>query len=267
MNKQSLNLSQAKNTDKDRASTRKKEAEFQAVETAALGMVNPALLHDDRLSVANRQALAQKLGRIHGNRALQRYLDKGGRNHSKSAAAPDLQRGILDIIGDIAEATIDAIFREVVSSNVSDSSGITIPGDWPDIAREYAATNSADSGVLLPALGRSPTYHSGGWIMDLQPGAAAMTLDTDIFVSGSLTLGTYVHELVHVTQYASLGPTGFLVSYFGQSAATIARRLIERKPLNVMRSSPHEEAAYQLEQRFSDWHISAKGVDPDTITA
>jgi len=80
-----------------------------------------------------------------------------------------------------------------------------------------------------------------------------MTLDTYIFVRGQLDLKTYIHELVHVTQYATVGRTGFLVSYFGLSAATVAKRFVMREPLDMMQSSPHETQAYNLADRFMAW--------------
>ena len=56
--------------------------------------------------------------------------------------------------------------------------------------------------------------------------------------------------MVHVGQYGLLGPTVFLVSYFGLSLATIVKRLLAREPLDPMSSSPHERQAYDLEGRF-----------------
>jgi len=68
----------------------------------------------------------------------------------------------------------------------------------------------------------------------------------------------YINELVHVTQYATTGRTHFLTSYFGLSALTIAKRFIMRDPINMMRSSPHENQAYDLEQRFLEWYATHK---------
>jgi hypothetical protein len=118
---------------------------------------------------------------------------------------------------------------------------------------EYSEANPADGLMLLPALARGPKFFQGGWILDVQTGAKAMTLDTYIFVRGQLDLKTYIHELVHVTQYAAVGRSGFLVSYFGLSAATVAKRFIMREPLNMMESSPHETQAYNLADRFMAW--------------
>ena len=57
--------------------------------------------------------------------------------------------------------------------------------------------------------------------------------------------------MVHIDQYARLGRAAFLESYFGMSLLTIIKRAIAREPLNVMMSSPHEQAAYALEKRFA----------------
>ena len=96
-----------------------------------------------------------------------------------------------------------------------------------------------------------------------------MTLNQSIFVRGGLSLSTFVHELVHVRQYGYLGKTGFLVSYFGTSASTIAYRWVRRLPLNPMKSSPHEKQAYDLETRFRSWYMGDPKykADPDTIYA
>jgi hypothetical protein len=256
-----------KKPDRDAEAYGLRHAEREVQGPGFYGLADPSSLHDPRLPVAQRQELARRLGSLHGNRKLLRYLDPSAKGRPRPAPTPHIQRGLMDIVGGALTPGIDAIFRGVVLTNRAVASTITIPDDWPGIVREYAAANPDDAAVLTTALGRSPTYRRGGWIMDVQQGAAAMTLDTDVFVTGNLRLDTYVHELVHVTQYANLGATGFLVSYFGLSAATIARRLMNREPLDVMRSSPHEEAAYQLEQRFRTWYQGAKGHHPGTKTA
>jgi hypothetical protein len=130
---------------------------------------------------------------------------------------------------------------------------IPIPSRYRTKLLQYAAAAPLDGAMLLPGLLRDPWYYRGGWILDVQTNANAMTLDDYVFVDGDLDIGTYVHEMVHVTQYAALGRTRFLVSYFGLSAATIAKRFIMREPINMMRSSPHENQAYDLEQRFLAW--------------
>jgi len=259
MSKQNKDQSQSKKAEKTRESSARENTDFDLENTKSFARLDPALLHDDRIPAANRQTIAQELGRIHGNQQLQRFLDSS--HPTKASTTPDIQRDF----GEIALGTIDAIFRTVVSTNVATSSAISIPDEWPGFIRAYAAANSDDSSVLTRALGRSPGFRRGGWIMDIQTNAAAMTLDTKVFVSGKLSLETYAHELVHVTQYGNMTPTDFLVSYFGLSAITIARRLVNREPLNMMRSSPHEEQAYQLARRFETWHKENTGNDPNDI--
>jgi len=154
-----------------------------------------------------------------------------------------------------------SLFKSVVLSNVAMAKQIAIPQDYKDKLLAYARYNRRDGAVLLAGFTRRPRYFKGGWIMKLQPGAGAMTLDTAVFVKGKLNIGTYVHEMVHVGQYKKLGIAGFLASYFGLSGLTILQRWIRRKPTNPMRSSPHEEQAYRIEARFCDWLKKQMGLD------
>ncbi len=161
--------------------------------------------------------------------------------------------GVLDAVTDPLAPAFDV----AVSTNVLTSSIVPIPAAYVRCLVEYANARPSDGAVLLVGFVRVPTYHSGGWILRVQTGAEAMTLDTDVFVNPPLHIDTYVHEMVHVGQYKFLGKTGFLVSYFGLSAAIIAERFIARRPLNVFSSSPHEMQAYNLEGRFRSWLRSA----------
>jgi hypothetical protein len=144
-------------------------------------------------------------------------------------------------------------FEAAVLTNVASSTVIAVPGSYRSCLLEYGRARPADGAVLMLGFVRWPTYHAGGWILKVQTGAEAMTLDRDVFVNAPLHIDTYVHEMVHVGQYNILGSTAFLVSYFGLSAATIAERFLTRRPLNVFDSSPHERQAYELETRFRDW--------------
>jgi hypothetical protein len=54
--------------------------------------------------------------------------------------------------------------------------------------------------------------------------------------------------------WRATGRSAFLGSYFGSSLVTILYRLVAGQPVDVMKSSPHERAAYQLEERFAAWH-------------
>jgi hypothetical protein len=144
-------------------------------------------------------------------------------------------------------------FEAAMQTNRAMADRIEVPDYYRQKLIEYSGAAPTDGAMLLPALLRGPKFYRGGWILDVQTGAKAMTLDTYIFVRGQLDLKTYIHELVHVTQYATVGRTGFLVSYFGLSAATIAKRFIMREPLDMMQSSPHETQAYNLADRFMAW--------------
>ena len=157
--------------------------------------------------------------------------------------------GVLDALTD----PLSPAFDLAVSTNVLSSSYIPVPATYRSILLEYAGFSPADGAVLLLGVIRAPTYHAGGWILRVQTGAEAMTLGSDVFVNAPLHIDTYVHEMVHVGQYGVLGPTRFLVSYFGLSAAIIAKRFLAREPLNVFSSSPHEMQAYNLEGRFRAW--------------
>jgi hypothetical protein len=148
------------------------------------------------------------------------------------------------------------VFEGVMQTNRAMADRITVPSHYRTKLLEYAAAHPLDGAMLIPALTRLPRFYEGGWILDVQTGAKAMTLDNFIFVRGDLDINTYIHELVHVTQYATLGRTAFLVSYFGLSAATIAKRFIMREPINMMESSPHETQAYDLAARFDAWYAA-----------
>lgn len=95
-------------------------------------------------------------------------------------------------------------FDALVLASIAGASAISVPESWLSTVREYAHAYPDDDRILLAAIWRRASFWRGGLILDLQPGAAAMTLDDDVFVSGSLSLSTFVHELVHVLQYLAL---------------------------------------------------------------
>jgi hypothetical protein len=183
-----------------------------------------------------------------------------GRAFQESETEQELP-GLLDPIG--------RIFHGVVMTNIASARRISIPAapiDWRARVLQYARATPIDGAVLAGAFVRAPFFHRGGWILSVQRNAGAMTLGQHVFVRGSLSLSTYVHELVHVFQYGALGASAFLTSYFGASAAVIAYRLARRQPLNAMRSSPHETQAYALEARFDAWHSRTFGASATSIT-
>lgn len=184
-------------------------------------------------------------------------LHNGGRGPVMRLGRPLAQAtGWLDDLVDVITDAVDPIaniFHRVVDTNKLVATSYTPPAHYYDKVRAYAAANPDDGAWLLRGLNRDPRFWRGGWILDLQTGASAMTLDRDVFFRDSLSNVTFAHELVHVAQYGILGPTNFLISYFGLSAATIAWRLVRGQPINVMESSPHETQAYDIGRRFATW--------------
>jgi hypothetical protein len=149
-------------------------------------------------------------------------------------------------------------FEVAIQTNRAMADRITVPDKYREKLFEYAKDAPSDGMILVKAIMRSPRFYKGGWILDVQSEAKAMTLDNYVFVNGDLDIGTYIHELVHVTQYDLLGRTKFLTGYFGLSALTIAKRFIMREDLDMMDSSPFEMQAYRLERRFLDWYETHK---------
>jgi hypothetical protein len=149
------------------------------------------------------------------------------------------------------------VFESVVATSLAKAKRVGVPSEYTELVRRYIDAHTADGQWLDRALSAKPRFHSGGWILSLQPKAAAMTMDNDVFIKGSnVSIRLYVHELVHVGQYRFYGRTNFLTSYFGLSATTIASRFLRRKPIDVMTSSPYEQSAYAIEKRFCTWLAS-----------
>lgn len=145
------------------------------------------------------------------------------------------------------------VLAAVVAANLAASTPIAIPPRYENRLLAYSAANPSDGRWLRMGLARCPRYRSGGPILRLQPHAKAMTLDKNVFVDGALDINTYIHEMVHVAQYKLLGVGPFLVSYFGLSGLTILTRWLQGVPINMMRSSPHENQAYDIASRFMTW--------------
>jgi hypothetical protein len=128
---------------------------------------------------------------------------------------------------------------------------ITMPQGHIDALKKYARSNKADGRLLLNALDQDPSFYKGGWLLGVQGDAEAITFGNSIFFNESPpTVRTFIHEMVHIDQYDRLGRSAFLASYFGLSLATIIKRAIAGEPIEVMKSSPHEREAYELEQRY-----------------
>ena len=203
------------------------------------------------------------LQRSAGNAAVGRVLQRDWYDYVPNPLNPlGVVGKVLGVpsIGSFGSPTdpLAGIFEAAIQSNRAMAERISIPDLYRRKLLEYAEDEWLDGAILLRALERSPRFYKGGWILDVQTEAQAMTLDNYVFVEGDLDIGTYIHELVHVTQYALTGRTHFLTSYFGLSALTIAKRFVMRKPIEMMKSSPHENQAYELEQRFLEWYASHK---------
>jgi len=121
------------------------------------------------------------------------------------------------------------------------------------LLRSYAAHNLLDGARLLAGLSRGPSFRLGGWLLAVQPRAIAITLDTTVYCRQPIAASTYVHELVHVAQYAELGVAKFLALYFGLALRQIVIRAFRGQPIDVMTASPLEDEAYAIEARFSAW--------------
>jgi hypothetical protein len=176
------------------------------------------------------------------------------------------------VVGRVADAIpsirdpLAPVFESVVATNLTNTSTVPVPSEHTELVRRYIAVNGDDGAWLSRGLRSKPRFHTGGWILKLQPGASAMTLDNDVFVRDTnLSIRLYVHELVHVGQYKVFGRTSFLTTYFGLSAATIASRWLRRKPMEPMRSSPHEKSAYAIDARFCAWVSSQTTASGSTV--
>jgi hypothetical protein len=150
---------------------------------------------------------------------------------------------------------LGALMVGVKQSNIETSTALNIPDYYAETLKKYAASNPADGKMLLEALARNPKFREGGWILDVQRGAAAITInDTIFFKAGAINnMENYIHELVHVYQGGHEDPATFFVNYFGQSALEIWKRLIAGQALDVMKSNPDEMQAYAVGERFQAW--------------
>ena len=185
-------------------------------------------------------------------RAIGKAAGAVGRTVGKAAGA--VARGVGKAVGTVVGFLdpVKRLFQIVVATNVRSARRVRVPAHFYQKVVRYSRANPRDGRILMAALRRRPRFYRGGWILGIQRGASAMTLGRRIFFR-ALTPAVFAHELVHVTQYRRLGVTGFLLSYFGMSALTVLRRAIQRKPLNAMRSSPHERQAYAIGGRFATW--------------
>jgi hypothetical protein len=213
------------------------ESEANAVRDAFLNGArpNPARL-GEALATADPATVARVVSRLqeeNGNTYVQRtvaaWVDAGNfgpdvavqREPAAAPAAEAVATETPDQPAAGAESLFSGpdplalIFATVVASNIAAAAPTTIDPKWQAKVAEYMHDNPSDGTILQKGIDRKPSYFKGGWILDVQQGAEAITLDQAVFHRGQLTIETYVHEMVHVGQYGELGITGFLVSYFG----------------------------------------------------
>ena len=183
------------------------------------------------------------LQRTAGNRAVTLALER-----SAAGDRPTVQTLLPGIAGlggwELAEQAVRA-----------SASKHSLSALYPDELKKYAEANQADGKILLNALDKAPSHYTGGVLLGAQKDAEAITFGNSIFYRNDPKLSTYIHEMVHINQYDLLGREAFLVSYFGISLATIIKRALNGDPLDVMKSSPHEIQAYDLEKRFRKWRF------------
>ena len=177
-----------------------------------------------------------------GNRAVTLAIQR-----SSTTDDPAVQR--LDITGGgwaLAEQAVRASADKTTISSI-----------YVEDLKRYADAHPDDGKILLGALSQDPSHYKGGALLAAQGDAEAITFGNSIFYKGDPAMATFIHEMVHINQYKELGREAFLLSYFGLSLATIIKRAINGEPINAMRSSPHEEQAYELAKRFKKWRFGA----------
>ena len=186
-----------------------------------------------------------ELQRTAGNRAVALALQR-----SESTGAPTLQ--LLDL-GDIGLGLDGwALAEQAVQASATKHD---ISQIYVEDLKRYAEAAPDDGKILLSALGQQPKHFKGGALLAAQKDAAAITFGKSIFYKDDPTMATFIHEMVHIHQYKTLGREAFLLSYFGLSLATIIKRALKGEPIEAMKSSPHEEQAYALENRFKKWRF------------
>jgi hypothetical protein len=224
--------------------------------------------------VSPRIAWMLELQRTAGNRAVARALAATRATAaSPSSGHPKIQRWSLDWddVVDFVQWTnpltagskairhftgVELNLWEAAEMAVrASATKISIPSAWVDKLKAYAAYNPDDGKKLRDALDVGPSHYQGGLLLGGNKDAAAITFGNSIFY-GTADVDTYVHEMVHIHQYHTLGRMAFLGSYFGLSLATIIKRVLAGQSLDAMKSSPHEQEAYNLEARFKAWRAS-----------
>lgn len=198
-------------------------------------------------------AMALQLQRTAGNRAttqmVQRFPGIG------------IGGGLLDLGADLA---FDYAWDKFVESNEETATWFAPEPSWRQLALEYSAFNEQDGLWIKLGIKRMPDCWKGSWILE-QAGSEthAITLDKAIFfnpeASGEPQVDTYVHELVHVAQYALLGVQGFLGSY----GIDYVKGLIGGggDPDKAYHAVRHEKQAAAIEERFKAWREKKQADD------
>ncbi len=162
---------------------------------------------------------------------------------------PHLEAGIIP-------NQVDILFWSFKHACIASASALSIPDEWVADVSTYisqSATPPDDSQKVVAGSRRTPTYYSGGLVLSLNSGAAAITLDDCVFVGSDWNPNTYIHEMVHVGQYGALGVSGFLAAYFGSAAFDILTKWARGEPTDAMQASYLETEAYDLAARYSAW--------------
>ena len=217
----------------------------------------PSRNADPRASSHLTVAQVGSLQRSAGNRAVGTLLARPGRVGQVQRLSWGDVFGVLS--GGIARRKVrqmadTSLWGAAEAAVRASATSITIPPGHIKKLKDYALQNPSDGAALLAALGEKPSYYKGGWLLDVQSGAEAMVFGTSMFFqTDPPSASTFVHEMVHVSQYRKLGRTAFLNSYFGTSAAIALKRIVTGQEVSLMTASPLETAAYELEQRFKQW--------------
>jgi hypothetical protein len=207
-----------------------------------------------------------RLQRGAGNRATGRMLQRFDIWDVVKGPIP------LDVlIGPVGRIGLNAVWDRVVSSNRETAKPIPIPSSFPLTASAYATHAPEDGKILQEAIARKPRFWVGGWLIDKQDEAEAITLDRDVFVSPSMLekpdgprsdsiptvrLSTYMHELVHVKQYGDVGWLRFLSNYYGEVAEAEILSRLQGGDIDPFRASTYEKEGYELEERFKGWQAA-----------
>ena len=212
-------------------------AEHEKADTAA---IQPA-----RAQPQPTAEMALQLQRTAGNRATAQMVQRWN--------------PVTGIVGEIAfDIGFDYAWRKFVQHNRDTASYYSVPPEWRQLAIDYAHSKDAgnDAKFLEVGIKRLPSSWIGGWIIgQAGDGTHAITLDTDIFfnkdMSDEPSVDTYVHELVHVAQYAMFGVQGFLGDY----AEDFVKGYITGggDDMKAYHSIKVEQHAAAVEARFKAW--------------